>query len=196
MIVSTDPDGQPAQSQASAMVQLNTQDEGKPGAAPKYTGQGSIAYKTGPLPNWDPCTPLIRGEGTVPLRVFQAFIHVEEPGSGSAVSKGGTAKIELLYGILGASLETDTGMPFYLEGNCVPNKPQWYPFWSANYISGRGEVATMPEQMFLLKDWTYVGRNGFVATKTLRSTCGGMCDQEMATFTLREGESFEASPPK
>ena len=94
MIVATDTDGQPAQSQASAILQLNTQEEEKPGAGPKYTGQGTITYNTGPLPNWGPCTPLIRGEGTVPLCVFQTFIHVEEQESGSAVLKRGTAKIE------------------------------------------------------------------------------------------------------
>ena len=86
-------------------------------------------------------------------------------------------------------------MPFYLEGNCVPITPQWHPFWSVNFIAGRGEVATMPEQMFLLKDWTYVGKNGVVATKTLKSTCGGMCDQEMATFTLKKGDGSGAAPP-
>jgi hypothetical protein len=54
------------------------------------------------------------------------------------------------------------------------------------FVSGRGEVSTDPMVMFLLKDWTYVGQNGVLATKTLRSTCGGQCDQEMSVFTLRE----------
>jgi len=63
-------------------------------------------------------------------------------------------------------------------------------------LSGGGEVSTDPMQMFLLKDWTYVGRDGVVATKTLRSTCGGLCDQEVAIFTLREGDGSGASPPK
>lgn len=192
-IVSTDPNGDPAQSHASTTIQLNLQDERRPAAEPKYTGEGRIAYRTGPLPNWEPCTSLVRGKGTVGLRIFQAFIHVEEPSSGSAGSGRSTAKIKLLYGILGASQETTTGMPFMDNFRCVPNRPMPYAFWSANYISGRGEVSTVPEVMFLLKDWTYVGRNGVVATKTLRSTCGGMCDQEVATFTLREGGS--SSPP-
>lgn len=191
MIVATDPDLHPAQSQASGRIQLTIQEDEQSGAEPKYTGQGGIAYKTGPLPNWNACDPLTRGEGVVGFRVFQAFIYVEEYERGSASSKGGSAKIELLYGIIGGSQETNTGMPFYLEGNCVPNKPQVYSFWSPNYIAGRGEVATMPEQMFLLKDWTYVGKNGVIATKTLSSTCGGMCDQEVATFTLREGDGAE-----
>lgn len=64
------------------------------------------------------------------------------------------------------------------------------------YVGGRGEVSTDPMQMFLLKDWTYVGKDGVVATKTLRSTCGGMCDQEVATFTLKEGDSSGASSQK
>ncbi|HSL05723.1 MAG TPA: hypothetical protein VK901_19545, partial [Nitrospiraceae bacterium] len=76
------------------------------------------------------------------------------------------------------------------------NPPELSPFWSSMYVSGRGEVSTIPEQMFLLKDWTYVGQNGVVATKTLRSTCGGMCDQEIATFTLREGDGSGASSQK
>jgi hypothetical protein len=50
--------------------------------------------------------------------------------------------------------------------------------------------------MFLLKDWRYVGKDGVVATKTIRSTCGGMCDQEVATCTLREGEGSDPSSPK
>ena len=185
MIVATHPAPDPAQSQASGTVQLSIEGEERSGAAPKYTGQGRIAYRTGPLPNWEPCQALVRGEGTVGLRVFQAFIHVEESESGRA---SGSAKIELLYGILGVSQETSTGMHYMLQHRCVPNPPEFSPFWSSMYISGRGEVSTVPEEMFLLKNWTYVGRNGVVATKTLRSTCGGMCDQEVATFTLKEAE--------
>jgi hypothetical protein len=126
------------------------------------------------------------------MRVFQAFIHVNPPQGGANVSQGGSAKIELLYGIIGGSQETNTLTPYYLNHQCVLNKPKPYSFWSPMYISGRGEVSDDPMQMFLVKDWTYVGQNGVVATKTLRSTCGGMCDQEVATFTLREGESSPA----
>ena len=187
MIVLTDPDSEPAQSQASGVIQLEAHYDKR---------QGHVAYRTGPLPNWEPCTALVRGEGTVPIRVFQAFIHVEQSNSTTAVSRGGTAKIELLYGLLGASQETSTGMPYMLEHQCVPNKPQWHPFWSTNYISGRGEIAGMPEQMFLLKDWTYVGQNGVVATITLQSTCGGMCDREVCVFTLKEAESMHTAPPR
>jgi hypothetical protein len=193
MIMLRDPDSEPAQSQASARLELDIQGDEQPGVTQKYTGEGRIAYRTGPLPNWEPCTPLVRGEGTVGLRVFQAFIQVEDPSIGREVSSRGAARIELLYGIVGASQETSTGMPYMLEFNCVPNKPQWHPFWSVNFISARGEVATMPEEMFLLKDWTYVGRDDVVATKTLRSTCGGMCTREVSTFTLRKGRSSSPS---
>lgn len=116
VIVSTDPDGQPAQSQASADIRLEAHGEGTPGAEPKYSGQGNRTYQTGPLPNWDACTSLIRGQGTVPFRVYQAFIHVEDQQNVNAASKGRSAKIELLYGILGLTQETETGMPYYVEG--------------------------------------------------------------------------------
>jgi hypothetical protein len=186
----------PAQSQASAVIPLVVSGEVSPGGETKYIGQGMIAYQTGPLPNWNACDPLVEGKGTVPMRVFQAFIHVDPPQGGLNLSQGGSAKIELLYGILGMSQETSTGMHYMLNYRCVPNPPDPESFWSTKYVSGRGEVSTIPEQMFLLKEWTYVGRDGVVATKTLRSTCGGMCDQEVATFTLKEGGGSGASPPR
>lgn len=187
MIVSSDPDGDPGQSQASAVIPLVASGEVSPSSEMKYIGQGMITYQTGPLPNWEPCTALVRGQGTLPMRVFQAFIHMERPPSGSNAFQGGSAKIELLYGIVGGSQETTTGsIPAYINYQCVPNKPKPYSFWSSHYISGRGEVSTDPMIMFLLKDWTYVGQNGVVATTTLRSTCGGMCDQEVSVFTLKE----------
>ncbi len=196
MIVSSGSLTDPAQSRASATIRLEANEDERPGMEPKYTGQGMIAYQTGPLPNWNACKPMVRGQGTVPLRVYQAFIQVEEQPSGPARSQGGGAKIELLYGILGMSQETSTGMHYMREYKCVPNPPELFPFWSTMFFSGRGETSTIPEQMFLLKDWTYVGREGVVATKTIRSTCGGMCDQEVATFTLREGEGSAQSSPK
>ncbi len=178
----------PAQSQAEGIVHLETQSEETSSAVPKYTGQGTISYQTGPLPNWNACDPLVRGQGTLPLRVFQAFIQMEEPRSGSGTVAGGSAKIELLYGLPGMSQETSTGMHAMVNYECVPNRPELSPFWSPMFISGRGEVSTDPMVMFLLKDWTYVGQNGVVATKTLRSTCGGMCDQEVSVFTLKAQE--------
>ncbi len=194
MIVSSDPDGDPAQSQASAVIPLVATGEVSPSGETKYIGQGMIAYQTGPLPNWNACDPLVEGKGTVPMRVFQAFIHIEEPPGESNVSSGGSAKIELLYGILGMSQETSTGWHYMLNFKCALNQPMLAPFWSPRYISGRGEVSTDPMKMFLLKDWTYVGRDGVVATKTLRSTCGGMCDQEVATFMLKEEGSSSPHP--
>lgn len=178
----------PAQSQAVGTVRLETQDEESSSAVPKYTGQGTISYQTGPLPNWNACDPLVRGQGTLSLRVFQAFIQMEEPRSGPGTLSGGSAKIELLYGILGMSQETSTGMHAMVNYECVPNRPELSPFWSPMFISGRGEISTDPMVMFLLKDWTYVGQNGVVATKTLRSTCGGQCDQEVSVFTLKVQE--------
>lgn len=186
----------PAQSQASAAIRLEANEEESPNGETKYKGQGMITYQTGPLPQWNKCHPLVQGKGTVPMRVFQAFIHVEDAPNESTTSQGGSVKIELLYGILGMSQETSTGQHYMLNFKCALNQPELEPFWSTMYISGRGEVSTDPMKMFLLKDWTYVGRDGVVATKTLRSTCGGMCDQEVATFTLREGDGSGASPPK
>lgn len=87
-------------------------------------------------------------------------------------------------------------MPADIYYKCVPNKHKPYSFWSSHYISGRAEVSSDPMKMILVKDWTYVGQNGVVATKTLRSTFGGMCDQEVAIFTLREGDGSETSSPK
>ncbi|TKB91777.1 MAG: hypothetical protein E8D41_09890 [Nitrospira sp.] len=145
-----------------------------------------ITYQTGPLPQWNKCDPLVQGQGTVPIRVFQAFIHIDEPSGELNVSSGGLAKIELLYGILGMSQETSTFWHYNLNHECVLNPPRLAHFWSSRYMRGRAEVDPDPMKMFLLRDWTYVGRDGVVATKTLRSTCGGMCDQEVATFTLKE----------
>ncbi|MDX2251213.1 MAG: hypothetical protein NW202_02920 [Nitrospira sp.] len=155
-----------------------------------------IAYQTGPLPNWEPCTLIVRGQGTVGMRVFQAFIHVERPPSGANALQGDSAKIELLYGIIGGSQETNAGGPAYIDYQCVPNQPKPYCFWSCFYISGREELSGDPMHMFLVKDWTYVGQNGVVATKMLSSTCGGMCHQEVAIFTLKEGTDSGSPPPR
>ncbi|MGC4097621.1 MAG: hypothetical protein QM706_10930 [Nitrospira sp.] len=179
----TGPD--PAQSEATARIALHSPEEVEADTARKYTGEGLVAYKTGPPQNWNACMPLVRGEGTVGLRIFQAFIRHDEPESGKAGSEL-PPRIELLYGILGASQETSTGMHAMVNYKCVPNRPEPSPFWTSMFISGRGEVSTDPMVMFLLKDWTYVGQNGVVATKTLRSTCGGQCDQEVSVFTLKE----------
>ena len=175
----------PALSEATARISLQSPEEVESDTARKYTGEGFVVYKTGPPQNWNACMPLVRGEGRVGFRIFQAFIHQEEPESGKAGSEL-PPKIELLYGILGESKETSTGMHAMVNYKCVPNRPELSPFWTSMFISGRGEVSTDPMIMFLLKDWTYVGQNGVVATKTLKSTCGGLCDQEVSVFTLKE----------
>lgn len=185
-IVSMDPDSaQPAQSQAVARIPLQSPEEVESDAVRKYTGEGMLSYKTAPPPNWTPCVALVRGEGTVGLRVFQAFVHPEQPKSEHAVLER-PARIELLYGFIGGSKETNTGMPTYENYKCVPNKPRPDSFWSPMFISGRSEISTDPMVMFLLKDWTYADRDGVLATKTLKSTCGGMCDHEESVFTLKE----------
>jgi hypothetical protein len=42
------------------------------------------------------------------------------------------------------------------------------------------------EERATLRNWTYVGKDGVLATKTIKSTCGGTCDQEVSPFTSRE----------
>ncbi|HEU4501769.1 MAG TPA: hypothetical protein VFR82_08970, partial [Nitrospira sp.] len=171
-------DIEPAQSQASATIRLEPQPDTPAGSAAKYAGDGQVAYQTSPLPNWDSCKPLIRGQGTVPIRVHQALIHVEDDAR--------TAKIEMVYALLGVSHETNTGWAYMLNFKCVLNPAEFHPYWTSMYVSGRAEAGASAEKMFTLKDWMYVGRDVVVATKTLRSTCGGECADEVATFTLKE----------
>jgi hypothetical protein len=175
----------PAQSHASATIRLELQSDVSAGSSEKYAGVGQIAYKTSPLPNWDACKPLIQGQGYVPIRVHQAFIHEDQPDS---------TRIELLYSILGLSQETTTGWAYMRNYKCVPNPAEFHPFWSSMYLSGRAEAGASAEKMFTLKNWTYVGRDGVVATKTLRSTCGGECAEEVAIFTLKEMDEGLAQP--
>lgn len=174
----------PGQSEAKARIPLYSPEVSASEVTRLYKGEGMVSYRTGPPQNWNPCMALVKGEGTVGMRVFQAVVR-QEPGgdtSGSLLPP----QIELIYGILGVSQETSTGMHRMVNYKCVPNRPELSPFWTSMFVSGRGETSTDPRTMFLLKDWTYVGQNGVVATKTLRSTCGGQCDQEVTLFTLRE----------
>ena len=87
-----------------------------------------IAYQTGPLPNWNACDPLVKGQGSVPMRVFQASFMSRPAAGGCKASQGGSAKIELLYGILGMSKETSTGQHYMVNYQCVPNQPEPEPF--------------------------------------------------------------------
>jgi hypothetical protein len=70
----------------------------------------------------------------------------------------------------------------YVNYQCVPGKVLPDPFFYPMYAVARGA-----EEVNLLKGWTYVGRNGVVATKTLRGNCGDLCE-DMTVFTLKEGE--------
>ena len=56
---------------------LEARGEPPSGIEPTYSGEGHIAYRTGPLPNREPCTALVRGEGTFHPRL-SAFIDVED----------------------------------------------------------------------------------------------------------------------
>jgi hypothetical protein len=183
-IISSNP-VEPAQSQARAAVTLQPDGVPSSSGATKYVGKGLIEYQTRPPANWNTCMPLVTGKGTVPITVFQAFVNLAPSQAAGAVSKPARADIEVLYGITGFSQETSTGQHFSYNYQCRPNEPELAPFWSTHFVSGRSETSTDPMKMFLLKDWTYVGQNGVIATKTLRSTCAGQCDQEIVTFTLR-----------
>ena len=55
-------------------------------------------------------------------------------------------------------------------------------------------VARGAEEVNRLKGWTYVGKNGVVATKTLRSKCDGLCNQEVSIFTLKEDDAANTKP--
>ncbi|MCW5797395.1 MAG: hypothetical protein KIT40_02755 [Nitrospira sp.] len=174
----------PAQSEARARIPLSSLEIAASDVTRVFKGEGMLAYRTSPPQNWNPCMALVKGEGTVGMRIFQAIVR-QEPEEGTTGSSL-PPQVELVYGILGESQETSTGMHTMVNYKCVPNRPERSPFWTTMFVSGRGEVSTDPMVMFSLKDWTPVGDNGVVATKTLRSTCGGQCDQEVTVFTLRE----------
>jgi hypothetical protein len=55
-------------------------------------------------------------------------------------------------------------------------------------------VARGAEEVNLLKGWTYVGRDGVLATKVLRGNCADYCEDE-SVFMLKEVNE-EVSPPK
>ncbi|MBI3807516.1 MAG: hypothetical protein HY281_08410 [Nitrospirae bacterium] len=58
-----------------------------------------------------------------------------------------------------------------------------HPFLHPMYYASRNG-----EEVNLLRNWTFVGKNGVLATKTLKSDCAGLCDQEVSIFTLKEAE--------
>jgi hypothetical protein len=186
----------PVQSQASGMVRLEAQDEGKDSAEPSFRGQGQLSYETTPLPVPvdPPCTRWnqTQGKGVTYFRVENARIVIGDQQGRNDIPKGGSAEIELLFGI--GKIE-ETTIPTLCN---VPVPPMPNPFFTVMFIMGRTENTGSGDPLVLwrVKDWTYVGQNGVVATKTLKSTCKGLCDQEVSTFTLREDSGAEVPPPQ
>jgi hypothetical protein len=166
-------DTAPAESVAAGKVRL-TFVEGKD----MYSGSGTIGYQTGPPPNRDPCSNLIMGHGTTRLDVAGLFITIIEDTP--------SADITLHY-VIHPTSETERPIA-YPDGQCAPGKPLPYPFFYGKYAVSRG----VPE-INLLKGWTYVGRDGVVATKTLRGRCGDFCE-DLTVFTLKEAEGSEGTP--
>jgi hypothetical protein len=75
-----------------------------------------------------------------------------------------------------------------VEFQCVPGEELPYPFFYSLYAVSRGAV-----EINLLKGWTYAGRNGVVATKTLHGNCGDLCE-DVTVFTLKEMNEEVSSP--
>ena len=180
-IISTEPT-EPVESVAAGKVVL-TSVEGKEGW---YRGSGMLGYQTGPPPNRDPCTTLVMGHGTTRFDVAGMSITLSER-TDSSGHQTGSANIELHY-LIHPTNETERPVS-YPNGECAPGKPLPYPFFYGHYAVARGGV-----EVNLLKGWTYVGRNGVVATKVLRGNCGDYCEDE-TVFTLKEAHN-QASPPK
>lgn len=173
-IISNEPSA-PVESVAAGKVTL-TLVEGKD----MYRGSGMLGYQTGPPPNRGPCSSLIMGHGTTRLDVPGMFIKLSER-TGTAGSQVGSADIELHY-LINPTNETER-LYTMVQYQCVPGELVPNPFFYSLYAVSRGA-----EEINLLKSWTYVGRNGVVAIKRLTSNCGGLCDQEVSIFTLKEAE--------
>ncbi len=178
-IVDSEPTA-PAESVAAGKVTL-TLVEGKD----MYRGSGMVGYQTGPPPNRDPCTSLIMGHGTMRLDVAGMFIKLSER-TGPADSQVASADIELHY-LIHPTNETERPVT-YVDYQCVPGKPLPHPFFYGMYAVSRGA-----EEINLLKGWTYVGKNGVVATKSLHGNCGDLCE-DVSVFTLKEAEGSEGAP--
>jgi hypothetical protein len=169
-IVDREPTAQ-AESVAEGNVKL-TFVEGKD----MYHGSGLLNYQTGPPPNRDACSSLIMGHGTTRLDVTGLFITIIEATP--------SADITLHYVIHPTS---ETERP--IAGQCAPGKAVPHPFFSAMYAMSRGAP-----KINVLEGWTYVGRNGVVAKKVLRGSCGNHCQDE-TVFTLKDAD-VQASAPK
>ena len=173
-IISNEPSA-PVESVAAGKVTL-TLVEGKD----MYRGSDMLGYQTGPPPNRDPCSSLIMGHGTTRLDVAGLFVKLSER-TGTAGSQVVSADIELHY-LIHPTNETER-LYTMVQYQCVPGELVPNPFFYSLYAVSRGA-----EEINLLKGWTYVGRNGVVAIKRLTSNCGGLCDQEVSIFTLKEAE--------
>ena len=190
-IISRDP-VESAQSHASAKVRLTGANKTSPLYGDErllYSGGGALTYTTAPLPGRDPCDAVVQGQGTTTLSVVDAHIDITEQRDSSGALIGGNAQIEMPYGVtfsfgFGETINTPSMINFV----CVlePRRAQQYAFWMPMFESSR----EADDQInFLNKNgWVYVGQNGVVATKTLRGSCGGSCDEEVSKFTLREVE--------
>lgn len=173
-ILSSEPT-EPVESVAAAKLVL-TPVEGKEGW---YRGSGTLGYQTGPPPNRDPCSNLVMGHGMTRLDVAGMSITLSER-TDNAGHQTGSANIELHYLIHPTN---ETVRPWTMvEFRCVPGEELPDPFFFSMYAVARGA-----EEINLLKGWTYVGRNGVVATKRLHGTCGDHCE-DVTVFTLKEGE--------
>ena len=150
-----------------------------------YRGSGMVGYQTGPPPNRDPCSSLIMGHGTTRLDVAGMFIRLSER-TGTGGSQVASADIELHY-LIHPTNETER-LYTMVNYQCVPGELVPYPFFYSLYAVSRGA-----EEINLLKGWTYVGRNGVVATKTLRGNCGALCE-DVTVFTLKEMNEEISSP--
>ena len=170
----------PAESVAAGNVTLTFVEE-----KDMYRGRGMVGYQTGPPPNRAPCSSLIMGHGTTRLDVAGMFIRLAER-TGTGGSQVASADIELHYLIHPTN---ETVRPWTMvEFRCVPGEEFPYPFFYPIYAVSRGA-----EEINLLKGWTYVGRNGVVATKTLHGNCGDLCE-DVTVFTLKEMNEEVSSP--
>jgi hypothetical protein len=146
-----------------------------------YDGTGNIQVTTQPGPERDECDPLISGSSTSVLKVVDSFIQITPPRVENGVQRPGKAEVIVAY-TLSPSGETETSMAM-VNYACVPGDVSPLPFWWSSYMTGREENGG---DINLLKDWEFVGREGIVARKILRSSCLGGCDEERSVFTLRE----------
>ncbi len=188
-IVSRDP-VQAAKSQASGTVKLTGSNKPwrlKPDRKlyRLYDGTGTVSFQTAPLPNRDPCDPLISGSGISELTVVDTYIQITPQQEHNGARISGRADVQMAYGLSMGGGET-VNEPYVLNFNCVvrPEGAMPFPFWWSAFLSGR----EVQGDVNFLKNWDFIGRDGVVARKTLRGNCGGLCDEEVSIFTLKQVE--------